>query len=89
MYIEKELRDIVKKKLNGANIDANTKLAEAGLDSLDIVEIAFDLEEKFHIELPPLTGEFTEMTFGDLCRLIEQEVAAKAERTKTAQPSSS
>jgi acyl carrier protein len=79
MDTEQELRAIVIKKLTpGATIDMNTKLAEAGLDSLDVVEIAFDVEDKFRIQLPPLAGQITDVTFLDLYRLVEEKLAAKA-----------
>jgi acyl carrier protein len=79
MDTEQELRAIVIKKLTpGANIDMNTKLADAGLDSLDVVEIAFDVEDRFRIQLPPLAGQITDVTFLDLYRLVEEKLAAKA-----------
>ena len=78
MDIEQELRAIVKKKLtSGTEIDSSTKLADAGLDSLDVVEIAFDVEDKFRIQLPPLASQVTEVTFKDLQRLVEEQLAAK------------
>ena len=78
MDIEQELRAIVKKKLtSGTEIDSSTKLADAGLDSLDVVEIAFDVEDKFRIQLPPLASQVTEVTFQDLQRLVEEQLAAK------------
>jgi acyl carrier protein len=79
MDTEQELRAIVKKKLTpGAEIDMNTKLADAGLDSLDVVEIAFDVEDRFRIQLPPMAGQITDVTFLDLYRLVEEKLAAKA-----------
>ena len=64
MDTEQELRAIVIKKLTpGAKIEMNTKLAEAGLDSLDVVEIAFDVEDRFRIQLPPLAGQITDVPF--------------------------
>jgi acyl carrier protein len=79
MDIEQELRAIVRTKLNpDARIDNSTKLAEAGLDSLDVVEIAFDVEDKFRIQLPPLANQIGEVTFQDLQRLVEEQLAAKA-----------
>jgi acyl carrier protein len=79
MDTEQELRAIVIRKLTpGATIDMNTKLADAGLDSLDVVEIAFDVEDRFRIQLPPLAGQITDVTFLDLYRLVEEKLAAKA-----------
>jgi acyl carrier protein len=82
MDLEQELRAIVKTKLNpGAEIEMNTKLADAGLDSLDVVEIAFDVEDKFRIQLPPMAGQITDVTFRDLYSLVEEKLAAKATGT--------
>lgn len=82
MDVEQELRAILRKKLTpGAEIDMNTKLADAGLDSLDVVEIAFDVEDKFRIQLPPLAGQISDVTFLDLYRLVEETLAAKAAGT--------
>jgi len=79
MDIEQELRAIVRRKLNPeAQIENTTRLAEAGLDSLDVVEIAFDVEDKFRIQLPPLASQVTDVTFQDLKRLVEEQLAAKA-----------
>ena len=79
MDIEQELRAIVTKKLNpGTDIDNSTKLADAGLDSLDVVEIAFDVEDKFRIQLPPLASQVADVTFQDLKRLVEEQLAGKA-----------
>lgn len=79
MNIEHELRAIIVKKLTPeAQIDSSTKLADAGLDSLDVVEIAFDVEDKFRIQLPPLASQMGEVTFQDLQRLVEEQLAAKA-----------
>src|SRR5262245_17480056 len=72
MDLEGELREILRKKLpKDTNIDANAKLSEVGLDSLDVAEIAFDVEDKFRIQLPPLAAQSGEVTFADLFRLVE------------------
>jgi acyl carrier protein len=82
MDLEQELRAVLRTKLPpGAEIDMDTKLADAGLDSLDVVEIAFDVEDKFRIQLPPMAGQITDVTFSDLYRLVEEKIAAKAAGT--------
>jgi len=43
-----------------------------------VVEIAFDVEDRFRIQLPPLAGQITDVTFLDLYRLVEERLAAKA-----------
>jgi acyl carrier protein len=57
MDVEQEVLAIVRMKVPpGTEIDMNTKLSDAGLDSLDVIELAYDAEYKFHIELPPLAA---------------------------------
>jgi len=90
MDVENELRVILRKKLaKDTPLDRNTKLADAGLDSLDIVEIAFDVEDKFRIQLPQVAAQTGEITFLDLHRLVEERLAAQMRETaetKTAAP---
>jgi len=88
MDVEQELRAILKKKLKeGVELDPATKLAEAGLDSLDVVEIVFDIEDKFKIQLPQFEGEaMASVTFRDISTLVEQQLAAKEEAASGAQP---
>ena len=41
----------VKKVVNGKEVSLESNLKELGLDSLDVVDMLMDLEEKFGIEL--------------------------------------
>ena len=77
MEIDEQLRAIVQKKAK-REIDFGTTLSEAGLDSLDIIEIGFDVEDKFKVDLPQSQQEMANFTFGDLCRLIEERMADNA-----------
>lgn len=53
-------------------IDANTTLEDLGLDSIDIVEITVELEDKYSIEFT--SKEVTGLvTVGDVVKLIEQK----------------
>jgi len=78
MTIDEELRAIIRKKAK-LGFSTATTLAEAGLDSLDVIEIAFDIEDKFKIQLPQTQHEIIAFTYGDLRRLVEQAIAAKAD----------
>ncbi len=78
MNVEQELRTIVGHKVKDG-IGETTKLADAGLDSLDLIEIAFDIEDKFQIQLPQMGSEMLSVTLDDLCRLVEQQLAAKSD----------
>jgi len=71
MHVEEELRAILEKRLSaGTAIEADTKLAEAGLDSLDIVEMSFDFEERFHVEHTTLQVDHAPEEFLRVERLI-------------------
>lgn len=87
MDVEQELRAILRKKLkDGAELDGSAKLADSGLDSLDLVEIVFDIEDKFKIQLPQIEGENTALTYRDLCAMVEQQIAIRDAATAEAQP---
>lgn len=74
--------DIIRKKarVEKPSIELTDRLEELGLESLDAVEMIFDLEEKFDIQIPynannPRT-EFD--TVGDVVRAIQQLIDKKA-----------
>ena len=77
MDIDEQLRAIIQKKAK-REIDFGTTLSEAGLDSLDIIEIGFDVEDKFKVDLPQSQQEMANFTYGDLCRLIEERMSDNA-----------
>jgi acyl carrier protein len=78
MDIERELQEMVGKKVKD-HLEPGTKLMDAGLDSLDVMELAFDIEDKFKVQLPQIGTELISFTYGDLCRLVEKQLAAKAD----------
>ena len=78
MDVERELQAIVAKKVKD-HLELGTKLVDAGLDSLDVMELAFDIEDKFKVQLPQIGTELISFTYGDLCRLVEKQLAAKAD----------
>ena len=61
-------------------IQLTDRLEDLGIESLDAVEMIFDLEEKFDIEIPYNANdprpEFH--TVGDVVKAVEGLVAAKA-----------
>ena len=75
MDVEQRLQAILRTKLK-EDIGPSTKLADAGLDSLDVIEVAFDIEDKFKVQLPHVGGEMISFTYGDLLHLVEQQLAA-------------
>jgi len=80
MSVEADLRTIIMKKApEGTEFGLDSKLAEIGLDSLDVVEVVFEIEDKYHIQLPQNDEEAASATFQDLCMLVEKQLAAKAD----------
>ncbi len=78
--IQKAVFDILAKHLSldikQEEMDMGASLLDAGMDSLDAVEILFALEDQFDITIPnpsSISGE----TFGNLVRLVESLVAQK------------
>jgi acyl carrier protein len=58
-------------------ITLDTTFEELNIDSLDKINISFEVEEAFHIEIPDdALGSLK--TVGDVVRGVEQLVAAKA-----------
>jgi acyl carrier protein len=41
-----------KKRVDKSNVELSDRLDDLGIESLDAVEMIFDLEEKFDIEIP-------------------------------------
>ncbi len=68
-----EVENLIKEKLNVAEIDKNATLATYGLDSLDVVEFILELEDKFSISFE---AEDTKdiKTIGDLLNLVEKKL---------------
>jgi acyl carrier protein len=77
-----EVIAIIAKRVPGQKDDLRPtdKLTELGIESIDAIDMIFDLEEKFDIEIPyNANSAQTEFgTVGDVVRAIEQVVARKA-----------
>lgn len=69
-----------KVRVDHPKIELTDRLADLGLESLDAVEMIFDLEEKFDIQIPyNANSSRTEFdTVGEVVRAIEKLVAEKA-----------
>ncbi|MGH6676683.1 MAG: acyl carrier protein [Xanthobacteraceae bacterium] len=70
-----------KKRVEKPTVQLSDRLEDLGLESLDAVEMIFDLEEKFDVQIPynanthnPRT-EFE--TVGDVVKAVEDLVAQK------------
>lgn len=71
--IEQELVAIVKQEKNVAEelLRPETALADAGIDSLDALNILFAVEERFRISIPDDEARAMR-TFGDLIEIISR-----------------
>jgi acyl carrier protein len=75
--IEREVISIItKEKTLDTVIDSSTPLAEAGIDSLDALNILFALEERFQISIPDDRAREIR-TLGDMVSTIEDLVATR------------
>ena len=68
-----EIRQMFKERLNLKQLDETKSLKDLGLDSLDVVEMCLELEEKFDIQFE--TEELSNFkTIGDLFASIEKKL---------------
>ena len=64
---------------HGGALQLSDPLDRLGLDSMEVVSLTFDIEEKFNIELPFNANlDVTSKTVADLVEAVDQLVAAKA-----------
>lgn len=82
--VELDLFAIFRKylKIDGENWSASTTMGEAQIDSLDLVEVIFEIEDRFGVEIDFNANNkpADETTFGDVVGLIRSALAAKARR---------
>ncbi|MBQ2069734.1 MAG: acyl carrier protein [Bacilli bacterium] len=72
----KRIKELFCERLNVKEIDMKTDLASLGLDSLDVVEMCYAVEEEAGIRFE--TEELSSfVTVGDLFDSIEKKIAAK------------
>jgi acyl carrier protein len=73
------LKEFVKKHVDNPpeNISADSKLLEIGIDSLNLLELLFEAEEKFGIRFPNDTPQ--PETVGQLIQMFEQLQRAKTQ----------
>ncbi len=75
--IEQQLIEIVRQEKDVADelLKPETPLAEAGIDSLDALNILFAVEERFRISIPDDRARAMK-TFGDMIAIVEDLTAA-------------
>ena len=58
--------------------DLSESLDDLGLDSMEVVSLIFDIEEKFNIQIPLNANmDIESKTLGDLIQVVDGLVAAK------------
>ena len=74
--IMQKIKELFCERLNIKDIDMDTDLGALGLDSLDVVEMCYAVEEEvgIHFETPELSGF---KTVRDLFNSIEKKLAEK------------
>ena len=68
-----------KKTYSGGTLQLSDPLDKLGLDSMEVVSLTFDIEEKFNNELPFNANlDVKSKTVADLIEAVDALVAAKA-----------
>ena len=63
----------------GGIVDLSESLDNLGLDSMEVVALIFDIEEKFNIQIPLNANmDIESKTLGDLIQAVDRLIAAKA-----------
>jgi len=77
--VQQEVFEIISKqaKIDIGTIKAESTLKDLGIASLDAIEVIFDIEEHFNINLPNEDVDFEGGTVGDLVAAVERQVAQK------------
>lgn len=71
-----QIKTLFAEKLGMTSVDETKSLKDLGLDSLDVVELSFDLEDRFGISLD--SEKLANIkTVGELYGEIEKELASK------------
>lgn len=65
-------------KYTGGTLQLSEPLDNLGLDSMEVVSLIFDIEEKFNIDIPVNANmDIESKTVGDLIKAVDQLIAAK------------
>ncbi|MBI4273986.1 MAG: acyl carrier protein [Rhizobiales bacterium] len=79
--VAQEIMKIIAERLNKSHgvLSLSDPLDELGLDSLQVVELTFVIEEKFDVEIPfNANSDIEAKTVADLIQTVEGLVAVKA-----------
>jgi acyl carrier protein len=88
MSVEQELCIILGKwtKNDAVSLAPSTKLGELNIDSLDLVEVMFEIEEKFDVSLVQSHQDAREASLADLAGWIEQQLALQQSKAAAVKP---
>jgi acyl carrier protein len=77
--VQQDTFDIIAKqaKIDIASITPQSTLKDLGIASLDAIEVIFDIEEHFNINLPNEDTDLENGTVGHLVEAIERQLAQK------------
>ncbi|MGA8278719.1 MAG: acyl carrier protein [Rhodanobacteraceae bacterium] len=77
--VQQQILDIVAKHadVDVATLKPESTLTDMGIDSLEAIEIIFDIEEHFDITLPDRDPDFDTDTAQGLVNAVETALAAK------------
>lgn len=77
--VQQEVFEIISKqaKIEIGTIKTESTLKDLGIASLDAIEVIFDIEEHFNINLPNEDVDFENGTVGHLVQAVERQIASK------------
>lgn len=80
MSTQQEVFEIISKqaKIEISTIQPESTLKDLGVASLDAIEVIFDIEEHFNINLPNEDTDFEAGTVGHLVAAVDRQLAQKA-----------
>lgn len=80
MSTQQEVFEIISKqaKIEIGSIQPESTLKDLGVASLDAIEVIFDIEEHFNINLPNEDTDFEAGTVGHLVAAVDRQLAQKS-----------
>jgi acyl carrier protein len=77
--VQQDIFEIISKqaKIDISTINIGSTLKDLGIASLDAIEVIFDIEEHFNINLPNDDVDFENGTVGHLIEVVERQLAEK------------
>ncbi len=82
--VQQQILDIISKhcEVDPATLTLDSRLTDLGMDSLEAIEVIFDIEEHFDITLPEKDPDFESDTAAGLLKAVEAGLAAKNEKAE-------